>query len=550
MVGSGRGGGHAYSVGLDKTAANHAALTPLGFLARTASVHPDRTAVIHGAVRRTWRETDRRCRRLADAIRSCGIGKGDTVAVLAPNVPAILEAHFGVPMAGAVLNTINTRLDADSIAYILDHGEAKMLIVDRELSEVAARALETARADPRVIDIDDPAAEAGRPIGETDYESFLEAGDPDRPRRPPDDEWDAISLNYTSGTTGNPKGVVYHHRGAYLNALGNLVAQAIPPHPVYLWTLPMFHCNGWCFPWTVTALAGTHICLRRVEPGAVYRAIADHGVTHFCGAPTVLNLLANARPEEKRALPRPVAVMTAGAPPPATVIAAMEAAGFRITHVYGLTETYGPDVVCAWQSDWDDLPAEARAALKARQGVSYPVQDAVIVADPKTLAPVPRDGETLGEVLHRGNIVMKGYLKNPEATKEAFAGGWFHSGDLGVWHPDGYIELKDRSKDIIISGGENISSIEIETVLYRHPAVLEAAVTARPDDKWGETPCAFVTLKEGAEADEAALIAFCRDNMAHFKAPKTVVFGGLPKTSTGKIQKFLLRERARALGPL
>ena len=537
-----------YDIGLDRTPANFAPLTPLSFLKRTASVYPDRLAVVHGDRRFTWRETERRCRALASALTGLGIGKGDTVAVFAPNVPAIFEAHFGVPMTGAVLNTINIRLDAETVAFILAHGEARVLLTDREFSPVIADALNRLEKRPYVIDIDDPAAIGGECIGDTDYEGFVASGDPDFAWQPPGDEWDAIALNYTSGTTGDPKGVVYHHRGAYLNALGNQIAQAIPPHPVYLWTLPMFHCNGWCFPWTVTALAGTHVCLRRVEAEPVYRAIAEDGVTHFCGAPIVLNMLANAPAAEKRPLPRRVEAMTAGAPPPATVIEAMESAGFRITHVYGLTETYGPDVVCAWHTDWDALPARDQAGLKARQGVAYPVQEEVMVADAGTLEPVPKDGETMGEVFHRGNIVMKGYLKNPQATEEAFAGGWFHSGDLGVWHEDGYVELKDRSKDIIISGGENISSIEVESVLYRHPAVLEAAVTARPDDKWGETPCAFVTLKEGESATEAEIVAFCRDNLAHFKAPKTVVFCDLPKTSTGKVQKFVLREHARALG--
>ena len=537
-----------YDIGLDRTPANFAPLTPLSFLKRTASVYPDRLAVVHGERRFTWRETERRCHALASALTGLGIGKGDTVAVFAPNVPAIFEAHFGVPMTGAVLNTINIRLDAETVAFILAHGEARVLLTDREFSPVIADALNRLEKRPYVVDIDDPAAIGGECIGDTDYEGFLASGDPDFAWQPPGDEWDAISLNYTSGTTGDPKGVVYHHRGAYLNALGNQIAQAIPPHPVYLWTLPMFHCNGWCFPWTVTALAGTHVCLRRVEAEPVYRAIAEDGVTHFCGAPIVLNMLANAPAAEKRPLPRRVEAMTAGAPPPATVIEAMESAGFRITHVYGLTETYGPDVVCAWHTGWDALPARDQAGLKARQGVAYPVQEEVMVADAGTLEPVPKDGETMGEVFHRGNIVMKGYLKNPQATEEAFAGGWFHSGDLGVWHEDGYVELKDRSKDIIISGGENISSIEVESVLYRHPAVLEAAVTARPDDKWGETPCAFVTLKEGESATEAEIVAFCRDNLAHFKAPKTVVFCDLPKTSTGKVQKFVLREHARALG--
>ena len=539
--------GNRYDSGLERNAANFAPLTPLSFLKRTAAVYPDRIAVTHGERRFTWRETERRCRSLASALSRHGIGKGDTVAVFAPNVLAIFEAHFGVPMIGAVLNTINIRLDAETVAFILGHGEARVLLTDREFSPVVADALGRLERRPYVVDIDDPAAGDGELIGDIEYEDFIASGDPEFAWEPPEDEWDAIALNYTSGTTGNPKGVVYHHRGAYLNAIGNQMAQAIPPHPVYLWTLPMFHCNGWCFPWTITALGGTHVCLRRVEAEPIYRAIAEDGVTHFCGAPVVLNMLANAPENEKRPLPRRVEAMTAGAPPPATVIEAMETAGFRITHVYGLTETYGPDVVCAWHTDWDGLPTTRQAGLKARQGVAYPVQEGIMVADETTLEPVPKDGETMGEVFHRGNIVMKGYLKNPRATEDAFAGGWFHSGDLGVWHEDGYVELKDRSKDIIISGGENISSIEVEGVLYRHPAVLEAAVTARPDDKWGETPCAFVTLKEGESASEAEIIAFCRDNLAHFKAPKTVVFCDLPKTSTGKVQKFVLREQARAL---
>ncbi len=537
-----------FETDLDRNAANFAPLTPLSFLVRAAAVFPDRVSAIHGERRFVWAETYARCRRLAGALARRGIGKGDCVAVLAPNVPALLEAHFGVPMAGAVLNAINTRLDAETIAYILEHGEARLLLVDREFSAVAADALGRLRRRPAAIDIDDPLAPEGGPVGEGDYESLLDGGDPDFVWRPPADEWDAIALNYTSGTTGNPKGVVYSHRGAWLNAIGNVLAQAIPPHPVYLWTLPMFHCNGWCFPWTVTALGGAHVCLRRVEPGPIFRALADHGVTHFCGAPIVLNMLANAPAGERRPLARRVEAMTAGAAPPAAVIEAMEGMGFRVTHVYGLTETYGPDVVCSWHDEWDARPAAERAALKARQGVAYPVQDGLMVADPATLAPVPADGATLGEVFHRGNVMMKGYLKDAGATREAFAGGWFHSGDLAVRHADGYIELKDRSKDIIISGGENISSIEVEGVLYRHPAVLEAAVAARPDARWGESPCAFVTLKEGAAATAEEIIAFCRDRMARFKAPRTVVFGPLPKTSTGKIQKFILRERARELG--
>ena len=544
-----------YDEGLDRTAANFQPMTPISYLRRAALTYPDHPAVIHGNQRQTYAHLWSDCCKLASALTRRGIGRGDTVSVLLSNTPPMINAHFGVPMAdGAVLHSINTRSDPASIAFQLDHAESRVLIVDREFSHAAKTALASAKTAPLVIDFDDPEYPEdapypkGDPIGSMDYAAFLAEGDPDFVPGKPQDEWDAIALNYTSGTTGNPKGVVCHHRGAALMAMNSAIHAGLGKHPVYLWTLPMFHCNGWCFPWTVTALAGTHVCLRRVEPGAIYAAIADHGVTHFCGAPIVLNVIANADEADKRPLAHIVEVMTAGAPPPPTVIEAMEEAGFRVTHVYGLTETYGPDVVCAWHGDWDALPVADRAALKARQGVSYPVQEAIMVADPQTLVPVPRDGETLGEVFHRGNIVMKGYLKNPDATREAFAGGWFHSGDLGVWHADGYVELKDRSKDIIISGGENISSIEIETVLYRHPAVLEAAVTARPDEKWGETPCAFVTLHVGAEADEAAIIAFCRDNMAHFKAPKTVVFGALPKTSTGKVQKFILREQAKGLG--
>jgi fatty-acyl-CoA synthase len=542
-------GRNPYEIDLDRNAANYVPLSPLSFLARSAAIYPDRLAVVHGAERRTWRETYARCRRLASALSRRGIGKGDTVAVMAPNVPALFEAHFGIAMVGGVLNALNVRLDAETIAFILRHGEAKVLITDREFSGVIDKALGLLENKPLVIDIDDPAAPAGKLVGETTYEAFLAEGDPDFEWRLPDDEWDAIALNYTSGTTGNPKGVVYHHRGAYLNALGNVLAWSMKQHPVYLWTLPMFHCNGWCFPWTVTALAGTHVCLRRVEAAAVYAALADQGVTHLCGAPIVMNMLLNAPPEARRDLGgRTVAMMTAGAAPPAAVIEGMERLGFAITHVYGLTEVYGPVTVCAWHDEWDALPAEERAAIKARQGVNYPVLEGLMVADARSLQPVPRDGRTMGEVFMRGNVVMKGYLKNPKATEEAFAGGWFHTGDLGVAHPDGYIELKDRSKDIIISGGENISTIEVEGVLYRHPAVLEAAVVARPDEKWGETPCAFVTLKPGAAASEAEIIAFCRERMAHYKAPRTVVFGPLPKTSTGKIQKFALREQAKALG--
>jgi fatty-acyl-CoA synthase len=537
-----------YAVGLDRNAANFVALTPLGFLARTAAVHPDRLAVVHGARRYDWAETYRRCRRLASALGRRGIGKGDTVAVMGANTPELFEAHFGVPMAGAVLNALNIRLDADMIAFILAHSESKVLITDREFAATIEGALAKLPRRPLVIDIDDALAPPGKLLGETTYERFLAEGDAAAPWTAPADEWDAIALNYTSGTTGNPKGVVYHHRGAYLNALGNALVWSMPRHPVYLWTLPMFHCNGWCFPWTVTALAGTHVCLRRVEAPAVFAAIADEGVTHLCGAPVVMNLLLNAPPEARRAIGRRIAMMTAASAPPAAVIEGMEALGFDVTHVYGLTEVYGPAVVCDWHDDWNARPAAERAALKSRQGVRYPVLDGLMVADPASLAPVAADGAAMGEVFMRGNIVMKGYLKNPKATAEAFAGGWFHTGDLGVMHADGYIEIKDRSKDIIISGGENISTIEVEGALYGHPAVLEAAVVARPDERWGETPCAFVTLKPGAAATEAELIAFCRQHMAHYKAPRTVVFGPLPKTSTGKVQKYVLRDRAKTLG--
>ncbi|WP_299397540.1 acyl-CoA synthetase [Pelagibius sp.] len=536
-----------FEEGLARGPSNYESLSPLSFLPRAAAVYPGRTAVIHGDQRYTWAQVYERCRRLASALTKRGIGAGDCVAVMAPNTPPALEAHFGIAAAGAVLNALNVRLDAATIAFILNHGEAKVLITDREFSPTIKTALAQVERDILVIDIDDPSGEGGELIGETDYESFLASGDADFPWRLPDDEWDSLSLLYTSGTTGNPKGVVYHHRGAYLNALGNIQVWSMGAHPVYLWTLPMFHCNGWCFPWTITALGGTHVCLRQVRADAIYAAIAEHGVTHLCGAPIVMQMMLNATEEEKRPFDQQVKFMTAAAPPPATVLAAMTDEGIEVTHVYGLTEVYGPAVVCVWHADWDGLDIERQAALKARQGVNYPVLDGLMVADAETLAPVPRDGETLGEVFMRGNIVMKGYLKNPGATEAAFDGGWFHTGDLAVWHPDGYIELKDRSKDIIISGGENISSIEIENTLYRHPAVAGAAVVARPDDKWGETPCAFVELKPGAAADEAEIIAFCRDNLARFKAPKTVVFGPLPKTSTGKIQKFVLREQAKAL---
>jgi 3-(methylthio)propionyl---CoA ligase len=543
---SGRAG-NPYASGLEKNAANFVPLSPIGFLLRSAVVYPERAAVVYGARRYSWRQTLERCRRLAGALAAVGVGRGDTVAVMAPNIPEAFEAHFGVPMAGAVLNALNIRLDPETIAFILRHGEAKVLITDTEFAPVIEEALAGLERQPLVVDIADPAGSGGARLGGVDYEAFLAGGDPAFAELTPADEWDAIALNYTSGTTGNPKGVVYHHRGAYLNALGNVLVWSLRQHPVYLWTLPMFHCNGWCFPWTITALAGTHVCLRRVEAAAIYETIARDGVTHLCGAPVVMNMLLNAAPELTNSLDRRIEMMTAGAPPPAAVIEGMEGLGFGITHVYGLTEVYGPATVCAWHSEWDALPVEERSRLKARQGVNYPVLDGLMVADPVSLAPVPADGASMGEIFMRGNIVMKGYLKNPNATEEAFAGGWFHTGDLGVRHPDGYIELKDRSKDIIISGGENISTVEVEDVLYRHPGVLEAAVVARPDPMWGETPCAFVTLRADASATAEEIIAFCREHLARFKVPRTVVFAALPKTSTGKIQKFLLREQAKAL---
>ncbi len=539
--------GGAYETGLGRNAANYVPLSPLSLIARTADVYPDRLAVVHGERRFSYRELYARCRRLASALVRHGIREGDTVAVVAANIPAHLEAHFGVPMAGGVLNAINTRLDAAAIAFILDHGEAKVLLADREFSAVIKAALAQALVRPLVVDIDDPGLSAGERIGAVEYEDFIAQGDPDFAWAGPADEWSAIALNYTSGTTGNPKGVVYHHRGAYLNAVNNVLAWGLSRHPVYLWTLPMFHCNGWCFPWTITALAGTHVCLRRVDPKLIFTAFARDGVTHFCGAPTVLGLLINAPAEIKAGLRAGINCMTAGAAPPAAVIGAMEGMGFRVTHVYGLTETYGPAVVCDWHEAWDALPADKRAELKARQGVRYHMLEDLTVMDPETMTRVPADGASMGEIMFRGNIVMKGYLKNPKATSESLAGGWFHSGDLAVLHADGYIQIKDRSKDIIISGGENISTLEVESVLYLHPAVMEAAVVARPDEKWGETPCAFVTLKSGQNATAGDIIAFTRERLARFKCPKTVVFTDLPKTSTGKIQKFVLRERAKGL---
>ncbi|HBM65674.1 MAG TPA: acyl-CoA synthetase [Pseudomonas sp.] len=537
-----------YAQGLMPAAVNHVALTPLSFIERTAAVYGNYPAVIHGAIRRNWQETYQRCRRLASALAGRGIGRGDTVAVMLPNTPTMLEAHFGVPMTGAVLNTLNVRLDAEAIAFMLQHGEAKVLITDREFHAVIEGALALLEHPPLVVDVDDPEYGEGRAVSELDYEALLNEGDPEFAWEWPDDEWQAISLNYTSGTTGNPKGVVYHHRGAYLNALGNQMTWAMGHRPVYLWTLPMFHCNGWCYPWTITALAGTHVFLRRVDPQKILTLIREHKVSHLCGAPIVLNALVNMPEAAKAAIEHPVQAMVAGAAPPAKVIGAVEQMGIKVTHTYGLTEVYGPVTVCAWHDEWDALSLEERARIKSRQGVRYPTLDGLMVADPQTLQPVPRDGNTLGEIFMRGNTVMKGYLKNPEATAEAFRGGWFHTGDLAVWHADGYIEIKDRLKDIIISGGENISTIEVEDALYKHPAVLEAAVVARPDEKWGETPCAFVALKPGREdTREADITSWCREHLAGFKVPKTVVFGELPKTSTGKIQKYVLRDRAKAL---
>jgi len=536
-----------YDQNLPRTEANHAPLTPLSFIERTAEVYPDRLAIVHGALRQTWGETYARCRRLASSLRRAGIAKNDTVAVMLPNTPPMVEAHFGVPMAGAVLNALNTRLDPETIAFMLDHGEAKAVIVDPEFSATMAKALALRQSkEPLlVIEVADalygPAAQS---LGGTAYEDFIAAGDAQFAWELPGDEWDAIALNYTSGTTGNPKGVVYHHRGAATNAISNVLEWDMPKHAVYLWTLPMFHCNGWCFPWTVAARAGVNVCLRRVEAQAIFDAIRHHGVTHYCGAPIVHGLLVNAPDAMKAGVPAGVKAMVAGAAPPASMIEGMEQMGFDLTHVYGLTEVYGPATVCAKHEAWDQLDVGERARLNARQGVRYHLQRAAAVLDPETLQPVPHDGETMGEIMFKGNITMKGYLKNPQATGDAFRGGWFHSGDLAVQYPDGYIKIKDRSKDIIISGGENISSIEVEDVLYRHPAVLAAAVVAKPDAKWGETPCAFVELKAGASVTPEGIVAHCKKHLAGFKVPRAVVFGELPKTSTGKIQKFELRKQA------
>ena len=531
---------------LDKTAANFQPLTPLTFLERTAGVYPTRTAVIHGNARTTYANLYDRCRRLASALAQAYIGPGDTVAVMLANTPPMIEAHYAVPMTGGVLLSLNTRLDAAIIAFQLDHSNAKLVIIDREFAPVMKAALAQAKVKPVIIDFDDTEfPQTAERLSFVDYEEFLAKGDPEFQWQMPSDEWDAIALNYTSGTTGNPKGVVYHHRGATLMCYGNLVAGNLGLHPVYLWTLPMFHCNGWCFPWTISLVAGTHVCLRWVRAKLMYDAIADHGVTHMCGAPIVMSTLLNAAPEDQRKLDHTVKFITAAAPPPEAVLQQMAAAGFDVTHVYGLTETYGPSVVNDWQSDWDALPADQQAAKKARQGVRYVCLEGLSVRDPITMQPVPADGVTLGEVMMRGNNVMKGYLKNPVATDEAFAGGWFHSGDLGVLYPDGYIQLKDRSKDIIISGGENISSIEVEDQLYKHPAVAYVAVVAKPDEKWGETPCAFVELKPGATATAEELIAWCREGLAAYKCPRTILFQDIPKTSTGKIQKFKLRDMAK-----
>jgi fatty-acyl-CoA synthase len=538
----------AYDTDLDRNPANFQPLTPLTFLERAASVFPDRTAIIHGRRRWTYAEFYARARRLASALAKHGIKRGDSVSVVLANTPAMLDAHYGVPMTGAVLNSINTRLDATIVAFTLDHAETKVLITDREFSKVVKEALARANAKPLVIDYDDPEfTGTGERLGTIEYEDFLAGGDPDFAWRMPADEWDAIALNYTSGTTGDPKGVVYHHRGAYLLAVGNVLTCAMPQHAVYLWTLPMFHCNGWCFPWTVSIVAGTHVCLRWVRAPAMYEAIAANKVTHLCGAPIVMATLLNAADGEKKPLPHQVEFITAAAPPPEAVLAAMKEAGFNVTHVYGLTETYGPAVVNEWHGQWDGLEGGEQAAKKARQGVRYPTLEALDVMDPDTLEPVPRDGQTLGEVMFRGNVVMKGYLKNKSASEKAFAGGWFHSGDLGVIYPDGYVQLKDRSKDIIISGGENISSIEVEDALYKHPAVQAVAVVAKPDEKWGETPCAFVELKPGQNASQEDLVAWCRQNLAAYKCPRFIVFAELPKTSTGKIQKFKLRDMAKAV---
>ena len=539
--------GNAYLSGLDRNRANYAPLTPISFLFRSADVFPHKTSVVYNDLRQTWAETAERCRRMASALRKRGIGKNDTVSVMLPNIPAMFEAHFGVPMAGAVLNTLNTRLDADAIAFMLDHGASKVLLTDREYSKIVAKALPMMTGPkPLVIDVDDASFTGGVFVGEIEYEAFLAEGDPSFEPEPLADEWDAISLNYTSGTTGNPKGVVYHHRGAYLNAINNIVGWGMPPHSVYLWTLPMFHCNGWCFPWTMAANAGVNVCLRRVDPKLIFALMREHQVTHYCGAPIVHGLLINADPADQAGLDHKVEALVAGAAPPAAIIEGMEKLGVAITHVYGLTETYGPASVCAKQKEWESESLAKRAELNARQGVRSLLQEGIDVLDLTHFQPVPHDGQTMGEIVFRGNIVMKGYLKNERATQESFAGGWYRTGDLAVIEPDGYIKIKDRSKDIIISGGENISSIEVEDVLYRHKDVLAAAVVATPDEKWGEVPCAFLELREGATPTQEEFLEHCRAHLARFKVPKIFIFGPLPKTSTGKIQKFILREKARS----
>ena len=539
----------SYERDLDRNAANFQPLTPLTYLERAAQVFPDRLAIAHGPLRRTYREFYARSKKLASALSKRGFVQGDTVTAMLANTPAMLECHYGVPMCGAVLNTLNTRLDAAALAFMLDHGEAKALIVDREFSGVMAEALKIAEVRPLVIDYDDPEYDGpGDRIGAIEYEAFLAEGDEAYERAFPLDEWDAIALNYTSGTTGDPKGVVYHHRGASLLAVGNVVTADMGRHPVYLWTLPMFHCNGWCFPWSISVKAGVHVCLRQVRAKTLYDLIAEHKVTHLCGAPIIMSILLNARENERRPLPHVVRFFTAAAPPPAAVLKAMQEAGFDVTHLYGLTEVYGPAVVNDWKDEWNALGAEEQAHLKARQGVRYHALEGLDVMHPETMASAPADGKTMGEVMFRGNVVMKGYLKNKSSTDKAFAGGWFHSGDLGVKHPDGYVQLRDRSKDIIISGGENISSIEVEDALFEHPGVQLAAVVARPDEKWGETPCAFVEMKPGHTATADELMAWCRERLAHYKCPRTIVFAEIPKTSTGKVQKFALRERARQLG--
>ncbi|WP_374241886.1 acyl-CoA synthetase [Zoogloea sp.] len=536
-----------YEHGLDKCAANHVPLSPLSFIARTAQIYPNRLAVVHGARRFTWAETYTRCRRLASALAARGIKRGDTVAVMLPNVPAMVEAHFGVPMIGAVLNTLNTRLDPEAIAFMLAHGEAKVLITDPEFAPTIEAALALLDGPkPLVIDALDAEYPGTTRLGEIEYEEFLDNADPEFAWQLPPDEWDAIALNYTSGTTGNPKGVVFHHRGAYLNSASNIISWGMPQHAVYLWTLPLFHCNGWCFAWTLAANAGVNVCLRKVDVALICELIRSHKVTHFCAAPIVHGMLINA-PEGMRAgIDHKVSALIAGAAPPAAIIEGMERIGFDITHVYGLTETYGPAAVCAKHPEWDALPIAQRAERNGRQGVRYHMQEAITVLDPETMEPVPADGETLGEIMFRGNLVMKGYLKNEKATQEAFAGGWFHTGDLAVMHPDGYVKIKDRSKDVIISGGENISSLEVEDVLYRHPAVLTAAVVAKPDEKWGEVPAAYIEVKEDARVTADDIIAHCREHLARFKVPKHVEFCVLPKTSTGKIQKFVLRQQAKS----